>query len=178
MMSHSKSRSFLLLNRSFCCGLILAAYLLTTAFSSLSADDPKVSEPAEEKTPLEKYIEEQQNRPIILDEIKIPDLKVSPSEQDNNKKEALAHFLTARILFNRNAHQQALTELQKAADLSPGSSEIYELLIPLAIGLNQSALVEKYVSKAESSDPDNYQLLVRVGRYMQQQNRIDEAIRL
>ncbi|MCA9042469.1 MAG: tetratricopeptide repeat protein, partial [Planctomycetaceae bacterium] len=143
-----------------------------------NAEPTQVQSSDSGKTPLEIYIEEQQKQPLLIDELTFPELKVSPTEQDENKRKALAHFLTARLMFNRNAHQQALSELQKAADLDPGSSEIYELLIPLAIGMNQSDLVEKYVTRAETADPENYRLLVRVGRYMQRQNRIDEAVRL
>ncbi|QDU79939.1 tetratricopeptide repeat protein [Polystyrenella longa] len=185
--STPRSRESLSLNKLF--GIwgfvvMLSGLLFVSIPSKAAESDPVQTESSEsetsdsEKTPLEIYVERQQKLPIIIENLQFPDLKESPTEKDINKREALAHFLTARLLFNRNAHQQALSELQKAADLDPTSSEVYELLIPLAIGMNQSELVEKYVSKAEDADPENYELLVRVGRYMQRQNRMDEAIRL
>ena len=163
-------------------GIFTPGFSVTGSAHLLAQEEPAgaetTSDDDSEKTPLEKYIEGMQQEPIILQELNIPELNIEPTENDENKRKALAHFLTARLMFRRNAHQQALSELQKAADLYPSSSAIYELLIPLAIGMNQSDLVEKYLSKAENADPENYRLLVSVARYMQRQNRLDEAIRV
>ncbi|MFG0314264.1 MAG: tetratricopeptide repeat protein, partial [Phycisphaerales bacterium] len=65
-----------------------------------------------------------------------------------------------------------------AVALDPTSAEITKALVMLAFSLNQTDEAVKYALKAIELDPDDYQILRRLGIHMAQERKIPQAIEL
>ncbi len=85
----------------------------------------------------------------------------TPTEQ--NKIEAAAHYATGRLLESRNELRRALDQYRKAVELDPTAVEVYRALVPLAMQLEQSEDAIRLALKAIELDPNDHELLMRIG---------------
>jgi tetratricopeptide (TPR) repeat protein len=98
--------------------------------------------------------------------------------EEQNRLDAMAHYMTGQLLEQRSEFPQALDAYKKAIALDPKSVQIYRALVPLAFSQNQTDEAVKYALKAIELDPDDYQLLRRLGIHMANQRQIPQAIEL
>ncbi|HET6425306.1 MAG TPA: tetratricopeptide repeat protein [Planctomycetaceae bacterium] len=91
----------------------------------------------------------------------VPAKPRTPEEQ--KRIEAAAHFATGRLLETRNELRRALEQYRKAIELDPRAVEAYRALVPLAMQLDQSEDAVRLALKAVELDPDDYELLMRIG---------------
>lgn len=106
----------------------------------------------------------------------VPKKPRTPEEQ--NRLDAVSHYMTGQLLEQRSEFNAALEEYKKAIALDPKSVEIYRALVPLAFSLNQNDEAVKYALKAVELDPNDYQLLRRLGIHMANQRQVPQAIEL
>lgn len=82
---------------------------------------------------------------------------------DQNRLEAAAHFATGRLHENRNELRKAVEEYRKAIALDPAAIEVYRAIVPLALQLDQPEEALRLALKAIELDPQDSELLIRVG---------------
>ncbi len=138
---------------------------------AVQSDEPaKASQP---KVAGEGYYLQLLDEPLTPFE---PVKKIAPEEQ--MQADARAHFMAGRLLEARNEFADAYEQYKLAAQLAPNSLPIYQALIPLAFSLNQSSEAMQFALKAVELDPNDYELMNRLGNFMARQGRVDEAIDL
>ncbi len=98
------------------------------------------------------------------DDAVLPLVPVKPRTPDDQKRvEAAAHFATGRLLETRNELRRALEHYRKAVELDPTAVEVYRSLVPLAMQLDQSEDAVRLALKAVELDPQDFELLMRIG---------------
>lgn len=98
------------------------------------------------------------------DDAVTPLVPTKPRTPEMQKKvEAAAHYATGRLLETRNELRRALEQYRKAVELDPTAVEVYRALVPLAMQLDQSEDAVRLALKAIELDPDDYELLMRIG---------------
>ncbi|MGH7200218.1 MAG: tetratricopeptide repeat protein, partial [Planctomycetaceae bacterium] len=114
-----------------------------------------------------------------LDEPLEPLVPVRPrTAAEQTRLKALAHFMTGQMLERRNRFREAYEEYKQAVELDPDAVEVYQALVPLAFSLNDEETARKYADRAVELDPDNYQLLRRLGIQMAGERKLPEAVQL
>lgn len=113
------------------------------------------------------------------DDVARPLAPVDPrTAADQKRVDAMAWFMTGELRKRRNDFKGALDAYREAVKLDPDSIGIYRELVPLAFSLNQTDDAVKYALKAIELDPQDYELLRRVGVHMATQSRLPEAVQL
>src|SRR5690606_29835893 len=97
---------------------------------------------------------------------------------DKARVEALAWYGTGRLLEDRNDFAGAYSAYQKAEQLDPDSIKILHSLIPLAFSLNHTEDGLKYALRAVQLNPNDYQLLRRLGTHLRNTGDTEGALRL
>ncbi len=100
------------------------------------------------------------------------------TEADQKRLDALSWYLTGRIKASRNDFKGAYEAYKKAVELNPSATKVYRELVPLAFRLNRRDDAVKFAFKAVELDPEDYQLLRRLGIFLAAQRRIPKAIEL
>lgn len=132
------------MNRSFTLGILqITTVLMLLSATVVAAPDFRQQEADDAILPL------------------VPKQPRTPTEQ--NKVEAAAHFATGRLLETRNELRRALEQYRKAVELDPTAVEVYRALVPLAMQLDQSEDAVRLALKAIELDPNDYELLMRIG---------------
>jgi len=123
---------------------------------------------------------------------KVPSLQIQPWDDiivplqprtprtvsDKARVEALAWYGTGRLLEDRNDFAGAYSAYQKAEQLDPDSIKILHSLIPLAFSLNHTEDGLKYALRAVQLNPNDYQLLRRLGTHLRNTGDTEGALRL
>ncbi len=97
---------------------------------------------------------------------------------DEKRLQAVAWFLKGRFLEQREDFKAALDAYEKSLDLNPTATEVYQVLIPLAFGLNDSDLAIKHALRAIELSPDDFQTLKRVAIHLASKQRIPESLKM
>ncbi|MBT4867554.1 MAG: tetratricopeptide repeat protein [Planctomycetaceae bacterium] len=106
------------------------------------------------------------------------DPKKPRSEAEKKRLDAISWYLAGRIKESRNDFKGAYEDFKKAVELDPTAIKVYRELVPLAFRLNRRDDAVKFAFKAVKLDPDDYQLLRRLGIFLAAQRQIPKAIEL
>lgn len=148
-------------------GVLFTAGVVVSVFVGSAA----VSEVSETVPPSGYRLQE-------TDDILQPLHPVQPRTAEmQNKVEALAWFATGRLLETRQDFRGALNAYRKAVELDPKSIEIYRALIPLAMQLDQTDEALRWAMRAVELDPQDYELLLRIGLQFARQRDFAAAIK-
>lgn len=113
------------------------------------------------------------------DDEALPIDEVNPrTKQGQARIDAIGWFMTGRLREKRNDFKGAYEAYQRAVVIDPTAIVIYRVLVPLAFSLNQTDDAVKYAMKAIELDPNDYELLRRLGIHMARERKIVEAVDL
>ncbi len=98
------------------------------------------------------------------------------TKRERDRSDAVSWFMTGRLREKRKDFRGALDAYKKAADIDPTAGAIYQALVPLAFGLNRTDDAIKYARKAVELDPNDFQLLRRLGFIMARKGKFPEAL--
>ncbi|HUG91342.1 MAG TPA: tetratricopeptide repeat protein [Planctomycetaceae bacterium] len=147
--------------------------------ASSSADDRRAAAQADEQPTEAPRPEARESRLQPGDDVTRPLESARPrTAVDQNRVDALSWFMTGQLRERRNDFKGALDAYREAVKLDPNSVGIYRELVPLAFSLNQTDDAVKYALKAVELDPQDYELLRRLGVHMATQSRLPEAVQL
>ncbi|MFN0198237.1 MAG: tetratricopeptide repeat protein [Planctomycetaceae bacterium] len=104
--------------------------------------------------------------------------KNPPKPEDAQRVSSAAWYMAGRLLESRNDFNGALAAYKKAVEMNPRAIEAYRSLIPLAYSLNQPADALKYAMMAIEVDPDDYQMMHRLGVQLASERKIPDSIRI
>ncbi len=160
----------------------LAACLLATAFLASQAELAASPLPlaADDTTPPQgKAPKKPGYRLQPGDDEALPIDEVNPrTKQGQARIDALGWFMTGRLREKRNDFKGAYEAYQRAVAIDPTAVAIYRVLVPLAFSLHQTDDAVKYAMKAIELDPNDYELLRRLGIHMAKERKIVEAVDL
>jgi tetratricopeptide (TPR) repeat protein len=97
---------------------------------------------------------------------------------EQSRLDALAWYMTGQLREQRNDFTGALDAYKKAVELDPEAVDVYRALVPLAFSLNQDEDAVRYGLKAVELDPDDYELLRRIGIHLATEREIERALKL
>jgi len=105
-----------------------------------------------------------------------PPGRIGASGDSKPRARALSHFLAATVLERRGEMDQALTELQSAADLQPDSSSLTLRLIRAYVRNQDYENAREMAEKAIKQIPGNANLYIVLGEIYHQLNEYDLAV--
>lgn len=154
--------------------LAVTLLLCLTCAVSFAGDDEKPATPAASPAPTGKSIQIQE-----FDDPTAPLTPIKPRSEDEQKRiDAVSWFAAGRVLETRNQFANALRAYQEAIKLDPRAVVVYRVIIPLAFGLNKTEDAVRWMLEAVKLDPDDYQLLRRLGTFLANQGNLAEAAQL
>lgn len=104
--------------------------------------------------------------------------KVKPSAREQNKVDALAHYLAGRIAMERRRIPAAVAEFEQAIQLDPESIEAYKAIVPILLTQRKMDEAREYVLDATRQTDRGYELLAVMASVYARQTRIDDGIAL
>jgi tetratricopeptide (TPR) repeat protein len=153
----------------FVAGLVL----LACAGRGVAADD-KPATPVDTSAKTGKGLQVQE-----YDDPALPLTPIKPRSADEQKRiDAVAWFAAGRVLETRNQFPNALRAYQEALKHDPRAVVVYRVIIPLAFGLNRTDDAVRWMLEAVKLDPNDYQLLRRLGTVLANQGNLTEAAQL
>jgi tetratricopeptide (TPR) repeat protein len=151
------------------CGAIL---LLSSSAASLLADDAKPAETPPASPALKQGFQLQET-----DDIALPLQPVKPlSAGDQLRNDAVAWFMSGRVLETRNEPRRAVTAYRKAIALDPKAIEVYRQLVPLEFQLNEIEAAVQSATRAVEIDPQEYELWQMLAAQAAISGKLPEAI--
>ncbi len=156
--------------------------LCCICFSSLLFAQEKEAEQSVPQSENKLQLEELLNRlrQVGDDELKIvtePNQTPEQAEQSENKRKAVALFMTGRNYEHTRKFSEAYSVYQKAIQLDPKSLYLYRAIIPLAFRLEKVEEAINFAKKAVEIDPDNFELLSQLGIYALRRQDIAGSIK-
>lgn len=100
------------------------------------------------------------------------------SADEQKRIDAVSWFASGRVLETRNQFPNALHAYQEALKHDPRAVAVYRVIIPLAFGLNKTEDAVRWALEAVKLDPNDYQLLRRLGTFLASQGNLAEAAQL
>jgi tetratricopeptide (TPR) repeat protein len=95
----------------------------------------------------------------------------------DNKLESLSWYGTGRLLETRSDFKAAIKAYRKALELDPNALEVYQSLIPLAMQEGQVEEALQWAVKAVELDPQDYELMLKIGVQFARQRDFAGAIK-
>ena len=92
-------------------------------------------------------------------------LKSKRTKAEQNRIDSMSWYMTGQLLQRRSKFKGALEAFEKAVALDPTAPGPYRALVPLAFSLKRIPDGLKYANKVIELDPDDFEMLVRLGRY-------------
>lgn len=115
----------------------------------------------------------------VADDVVLPLVPEKPrTPEDQKKVDSAAWYMTGRLREARNDFIGAYEAYKKAMEANPNSVEIYRVLIRLASGLDKTEEAIEFAQKAVALDPEDYELMRKLGLHMAGQGRFDDAVLL
>lgn len=162
------------LKAGVCAGMALSATTVAWGATQVAQD----AEPIPQANPAHRLL----GRGDFRIDVAEPPEKFKPQRErtadEQRKLDSVAWFLKGRFLEQREEFKAALDAYEKSIELNPNAVQVYQTLIPLAFGLNESDLAIKYALKAVELSPDDFQMLQRVGIQLAAKQRVPEALKL
>ncbi len=166
------------------CSMIVAVYssfLAMPAFSQGTETAAKEESPAPATPETPNASATKKTLPPLQDADDVTEPlnpKTPSSPQDGQRVSSAAWYMAGRLLEARNDFNGALAAYKKSVELNPRAIEPYRSLIPLAYSLNQPADALKYAMLAIEVDPDDYQMMHRLGVQLASERKIPDAVRI
>lgn len=104
--------------------------------------------------------------------------KKPDTKADEDRRKAMAWYMTGQIRQRRNDFNGALDAYRKAVELDPKAIAIYRSLVPLAFRLNRTRDAIQYARKAVELDPNDWKLARTLAIFFVEQRKIPDAVKL
>jgi tetratricopeptide (TPR) repeat protein len=168
MTGNSSSRRYLAIM-----GVVLLLSIVIGESRIITGDDqPAAPKPDSPSTGMRVQVQE-------YDDPGLPLTPVKPRSAEEQKRiDAVSWFAAGRVLEARNQFPNALRAYQEALKHDPQAIVVYRVVIPLAFGLNKTDDAVRWMLEAVKLDPNDYQLLRRLGTVLANQGNLAEAARL
>lgn len=102
----------------------------------------------------------------------------TPTAQQNRRREALALFMTGRVLQERGKFDDALAKYLAAIEKDPRAMEAYRSALPILLQNNRIDESKALCLAAARYDATSYELVLAVSAVLVRQNRLPEGISL
>jgi tetratricopeptide (TPR) repeat protein len=135
------------------------------------ADEPEASDKAASEPARPSFRLQESD-----DDVEPLKAKTGRTSAVQNRLQALSWFGTGRLHESRGELAEALKAYRKAIDLDSQSIEIYRALIPLAMRLEQADDAFRWSLKAVELDPEDYELLSRIGVQLARQGDLEKGL--
>ncbi len=158
-------------------GLLCCFCFSTVLFAQENKEGQSVPE-SKKKVQLEELLN--QLKQVGDDELKIvtkPNQTPEQIQKTENKRKAIALFMTGRNYEHTRKFPDAYSAYQKAIQLDPKSLYLYRAIIPLAFRLEKVEDAINFAKKAVEIDPDNFELLSQLGIYALRRQDIAGSIK-
>ncbi|MCA8998028.1 MAG: tetratricopeptide repeat protein [Planctomycetaceae bacterium] len=100
------------------------------------------------------------------------------TEQDRRRRDALARYLSGRILQERGEFDKALEAYLNAIQLDPRAMDAYGSALPILLQRNRFDEARDLCLSAARIDADSHELIIALGAVLVRQNRLQEGVTL
>lgn len=156
--------------------IVQAVLICLSVSTTFAADPPDATKPADSTAPAPRL--KDGYRLQEWDDLAMPFHPLKPmTAADQTRSDAVAWFMTGRLLETRNEPRKAVAAYRKAIALDPQAIEVYRQLVPLEFQLNDIEAAVLSATKAVEIDPKEHELLQLLGAQAANTGKLPDAIR-